>query len=861
MPRSRGKRKHRWFGLALKIAFVLFAAVITTGAGFAAGIVMGAIKTIPTLNKLNPSLSSAIYDAMGQEVTRIYGAENRIPASIDDLKKETINAFVAVEDERFWTHRGVDLIAIARALYNDLQNRPLQGASTITQQLARNAYPIGRERTIRRKVQEAVIALELERRYTKKEILEMYLNHIYFGRNAYGVEAAAETYFGKPAREMSLAESALLAGLPQAPNAYEPIGNPEAAKKRRNLVLDLMVRNGFVTSKQTEEAKKTPVKTVAATQKTGYPAAHFVDYVLAQLLRKYPKEQVYQGGLRVYTTLDVKIQKAAEEAVARHLKDYPIEPGKERLEAAVVILDQKTGGVRAMVGGREHHKARELNRAWFDPEANCCTRQPGSAFKPLAVYLPALEQGMTAATIIDDSPATWNTPQGPWSVSNYDRKYRGLTTVREAIRRSVNVAAVKVLDRIGSDTGYSYAARLGISTLVNAGTHNDRNLSLGLGGLTRGTSVLDMARAYAVIANGGMRVEPVVILKVVDTNGNVLEDNTTLKRAQVIKPPVAYLMTDILRSVVERPASAGWIENWGTGENAKVPDWPTAGKTGTTSDLKDVWFVGYTPKYTGAVWLGYDNPNPKKARSLPTTITSSKQPSWIWRDTMVTAHAGLKPVDFEKPSEELVRRKISVKSGKLAGPDTPPKWTRYELFVPGTQPRGVDNAWEKVLVCNENPEVLYHEFCGCTPLEKTFLKRPATPAALSPADEALAAPTASCLGTPPDDLPDELPDGAEPEEGEDGVTPGVGETTILQARIDSSSIDPAFMRTRLGSEVQLSVTSTDAEHELVIPDLGVRLQVPAGATVSTAFTPDKPGLFLVRCELHPGEMARLLVQP
>ncbi len=897
--RKKGRRWRRW----LLVAALGLGAVILAGAGAAAALLAGALRGLPSVATYQPRVraSSFILDRNGEIVTRILGAENRQPIPLECparppaggqtgscVPKHVQDAFVAVEDERFWQHRGVDAVAVLRALYNDLLNRPLQGASTITQQLARNAFPIGTERTLRRKVQEAFLALELERRYTKKEILEMYLNQIFFGRDAYGIEAAARTYFGKPARDLSLAEGALLAGLPQSPNFYDPAQNPAAALRRRNLVLDLMVRNGFVTAAMAEAAKRQPLGVKPPPPRT-YPAPHFVDYVLAQLLRRYPAEKVYGGGLRVHTTLDLRIQQAAEKAVRDVLaREFPPGKGGEPPQAAVVVLEQETGYVRAMVGGRTHDRTLELNRAWYDERAGCCARQPGSAFKPLAVYVPALAQGMTPATVIEDRPVSYKTPQGTWQPKNYDRIYRGPTTIREAVRRSVNTVAVQTLEKVGVAEGLATARKLGISTLVTAGAANDQNLALALGGLTKGASVLDMARAYAAIANGGYRLEPVAILRVEDSYGNVLEENRPRKE-RVIKPEVAYLMTDILRTVVERPRSGGWLENWGTGEGAKVQGWPTAGKTGTTEEQQDVWFVGFTPRLTAAVWIGYDNP--EKPRKLPPRFAGGRQPAAVFKSLMTAAHAGQKPPkEFPlPPGVKLVRVQVSALSGLRPGPDTPPEMVRTEIFPAGRTPTGTDPGWTPLRVCRDKPELAYEEGCSCKPVTRYFRKadggsglprvtcsgKALPPSAPEGEPAAPPGPTAPQEGTPSPDAGGSsgstqegggqgggtTPGGQGDETGGEGggaSRPGSPENP-LEVTAAAGVLSPAVLTAPAGI-LTLRFTARDANHRLRIADLGVALDLRAGAG-ATVTVRAQPGSYLVTCDLHEGEVARLIVEP
>lgn len=854
--RRPGNRRRRWTVFLLMAAAAMSAVV----AGVITGATAGALRTIPALagTAPRPSLSSTILDAQDKPITNVYDTENRERVKIDTIPEHVQNAFIAVEDERFWKHYGIDFQGIARALYNDIFNRRLEGGSTITQQLARNAFPIGRERTLRRKVQEAILAIELERRYTKKEILEMYLNHIYFGRDAYGIEVASRTYFGKPAKDLSPAEGALLAGLPQAPNTYEPIGNPEAARRRRNVVLELMAKQGYITADGAAAAKQEPVTTVAAQKSLANPEAHFVDYVLAQMLKKYPPEQVYRGGLKIYTTLDTQTQKAAVDAISRYLdKDFPLGQGKEQPQAALVVLDQQTGEIRAMVGGRSHERMLELNRAWYDPDAGCCARQPGSAFKPVAVYLSALERGFTPASVMEDAQKGYPTPEGEWTAKNFDDTYRGPTSLREAVRRSVNTVAVHTLYAIGERAGYEMAERLGITTLVPRGRTNDHNLSLALGGLTQGVSVLDLTRAYGAIANGGDRIEaPLAIRKVVDAHGNVLEENRP-RRVRVVDRRYTYLMVDMLRSVVE-PQGAGWIYDAATGRNARVPAldaggqpigfWPTAGKTGTTSDSKDVWFVGFTPKYTATVWIGYDNRN--RADSLPKSFWGGNQPALIFRDTLSTAHRGLQPVEFYRP-EGLVEQEVAINSGKLPGPNTPPAFVRRELFVEGTTPTQIDNTWIRATVCREQPSVLYRESCACTPEERFFPRDPVGGEDLIPfPPEVPRTPVIACGAN----------GGAiAPAPGTTDLGGGEGKEATLRLLVRRTGFDPTTINVRSGTVIHLTAFAMDVEHRITLPELGVDMTLPAGNAATATFTAVREGTYNLRCTRHPDEVARLIV--
>jgi len=816
------------------------AAVSVALAGLAVGTVLAAWRSLPPVDDFSPhqGFSSEVYDRHGRLVGRLEGEENRIFVPLESIPERVQEAFVAVEDERFWRHRGVDVVALGRALWNDLRGGSLQGASTITQQLARTAFPIGRERTLRRKLQEALLALELERRYTKKEILEMYLNQIYFGRNLYGIGAAAEEYFGKKPSQLTLSEAALLAGLPQAPNAYDPLLRPDSARARRNYVLKLMAQKGFITPEESARAQEAPLGVAEGSrrEKAASPRGWYIDFVLGQLLGRYSARQVYQGGLKIYTAFDPEIQRAAEEAVEKHLRDLSPE-----VQAAVVVMEQDTGYVRAIVGGRRHQTALSLNRAWYDPRAGCCARQPGSAIKPIVVYLPALEAGYTLASIFDDYPVSFRTPGGTKTFRNYDNRYHGLTTIREAVRRSVNTVAVQVLNQVGVDKGIEAAQRLGITTLVLSGPVNDRNLSLALGGLTRGVSPLEMARAYAAFANGGFLVEPISILKVEDSRGVVLEEHRPVKR-RVIRPEVAYLMVDLLRSAVEPQPPGGWNENVSLGARARVSGWPTAGKTGTTTGNRDVWFVGFTPRLTAAVWVGIDNP--RKDEALPRSVMSGRQPAYIFKDLMERALQGQKPSSFPQPPG-LTWIWISAKSGKRAGENTPKEWVRKELFLAGTEPKSYDDAFVAATVCAEKPDRLYDPACDCTPETKLFLSRP--PPQISdpkylPLDLALTPPKESCLGVSSSVYGSREPEASFP------VTP----VTFYPDRVE-----PAEISLPVGRTQELLLRTGDVAHHLEIPELGLRVDLPPEQAVRVKLELPREGIYVLRCLDHEGEVVRI----
>lgn len=655
--RETGRRRSNKNRRAITIVAVLVFLVMLTGA--ALGFLTASIHTMPSLKgEIRPAVSSQIFDANGKLITTIHSVENRLPVSINKIPKNLQNAFIAAEDVRFYQHSGIDPRGILRAIWSNMTDRGIsEGGSTITQQLARNAL-LSQDQTIKRKIQEAFLSLQIERQYSKNEILEMYMNQIYFGQGAYGVQTAAQVYFGKNVEDLNLAECAIIAGIPKSPNYYSPSSNLKAAKERQAVVLDQMVKYGYIDAASAAKARNTEIK-IANRPATTTPtvASYFIDYVTQQLIDKYGADAVYKDGLKVYTSLDLDMQKAAERAMEQ-LPTRRTENGIKQPQGALVAIDPHTGQIKAMVGGRGND---QFNRAVL------AERQPGSAFKPF-VYLAAVESGYTPASIIEDSPVSF----GRWSPVNYDRSFHGPVTMRSALEQSLNVVTVKLAQQVGIDKTLYYAQQMGISTLVLNGDTNDRNLAMSLGGLTRGVTPLEIASAYGVLANNGVRVEPTAIVKVVDRNGKVIEEHVS-KEKVVVNERSAYLLTDMLKGVIAN----------GTGGAAYFGR-PAAGKTGTTSDYKDAWFVGYTPDLSAAVWLGYDNSD------YLSGVTGGTIPANIWRTFMSDVASKYVARDFVKPSG-IVGARVSNKDGLLLN-DPNNQDGRNEIFVEGTQPTKVSTV-------------------------------------------------------------------------------------------------------------------------------------------------------------------------
>ncbi len=642
------------------IVFIVFV-VMVTGAGL--GFLTASIHTLPSLkDEIRPAASSQIYDINGKLITTIHSVENRVPVSMNKIPKNLQNAFIAVEDARFYQHIGIDPRGIIRAVWSNITGGGVsEGGSTITQQLAKNAL-LSQERTLKRKMQEAILALQIERQYSKNEILELYLNQIYFGQGAYGVQSAAMVYFNKNVEDLSLEECAMLAGIPKSPNYYSPLNNLKAATERQHTVLEQMVKYEFISPSVANAARDAKLKLAMRPAKSNdqsNTASYFIDYVTQHLIDKYGADAVSKEGLKIYTSLDMDMQVAAEKAM-QQLPDIKMDSnGLQQPQGALIAIEPHTGYIKAMVGGRGTD---QFNRAVL------AERQPGSAFKPF-VYLAAIESGLTPSSVIEDAAVTF----ANWSPQNYDRKFHGTVSLRTALEQSLNVPTVKLANHIGLDKPLYYAGQMGISTLVLQGYTNDRTYSMALGGLTRGVTPLEIASAYGVFANQGVHVEPTAIIKVVDRTGKILEQYTPHEKA-VINERSAYVLTVMMRGVITQ----------GTGTASNIGR-PAAGKTGTTSDYKDAWFVGFTPDLVASVWIGYDTDGYLDG------IGGGGTPAVIWRTFMSRALANIPARDFIRPdgavlsapATKVINEPTTADDKKPANPLTPdgktPKTTDQKI--------------------------------------------------------------------------------------------------------------------------------------------------------------------------------------
>jgi penicillin-binding protein 1A len=641
---SRGRR------IALLAAAVLTVAAVA-GTGVVVGVIVGLGRHLPDISAIYtpPGEATRIYARNGELIASLY-RENRVVLPLEEIPLQFRQAVIAIEDERFYSHPGVDVRGTVRAVWRNLLARQIvEGGSTITQQLARSLF-LTRRRALSRKLAEIVLAVEIERRLTKDEILERYLNEVYFGHGAYGVQMASRIYFGKPARDLTLAESAFLAGLIRAPSAYDPFVDPTPARQRQALVLRRMAALGYITRPQAAAASAEPLRLQPEGNAglVGVRAPYFISYVLPQLLERYGEETVYTGGLRVYTTLDVALQAEAERAVRRGIEAAQA----ERLnvtQGALVALDPQTGHILAMIGGVDFAHS-QFNRAWQ------ARRQPGSAFKPF-VYLAALMAGMPPTTVIVDEPIEYDTPQGIWKPKNYTEEFAGPVRMRQALERSINIPAIRTLEQVGPVRVVRLAQKMGIRSPLRP----DLSLALGSSEVTP----LELTSAYGVLAALGIRAEPLAILRVEDRLGQVLEEHAP-RRELVIPPEYAYVMTDMLKGVITR----------GTGRGAALGR-PLAGKTGTTDDYRNAWFIGYTPYLVTSVWVGNDDNTPM------VQVVGATVPARIWRTFMQVAVARYPPDDWAEPAG-VVTVTVCGTSGLRATSacDDP----RREAFIRGTEP-------------------------------------------------------------------------------------------------------------------------------------------------------------------------------
>jgi len=689
--------------------------LVSASVGAGAGLLLVYSTDLPQVDELEryrPSAVTQLYDAQGR-VIGTFALQRRVIATYDDYPQVLRDALVSIEDKDFYKHSGINLWRIAGAAYRDIESGGrVQGASTLTMQLARNLF-LSPDRSFHRKIEEALLAIQIERRFTKPQIFTLYANQIFLGHGAYGFEAASEYYFSKPARQLKLEEAALLAGLPKAPQIYSPINHPDRAQKRRNLVLNAMLEDGKITAAQAVEAKAKPIQ-LNVQKDPNSLAPYFVEETRRYLEGKYGSDQVHEGGLRVYTSLDMDMQRAARQAILEGLAAYErrhgwhgdlanvvvlgqhvdtyedpdwdeepevngyihavvtavstsaaqirfgprtatipgadvvwtrrrlpallalgdivyvkvlsLDPGGKAhvsleqdsgAQGALVAIDNATGQIKAMVGGRDFNLSK-FNRA------TQALRQVGSSFKPY-VYTSVIDQGGSPDETVLDAPVTFQTPSGPYAPHNYDEKFEGTITLRRALAQSRNIPALKLADRVGIKTVIDYAHRFGVTATLPP------YLPVALGSAE--ISLIEQTSAFSVFPNDGVRITPRYITKVTDYEGRVLEeDYPDIK--DVVSSRTARIMTSMLREVVLHGTAIA---------AAKMP-YPLAGKTGTTNDFTDAWFVGFSPSLTCGVWVGYDE---KKSLGAKETGAHAALPIWI--QFMNAALAGKETGEFQPP--------------------------------------------------------------------------------------------------------------------------------------------------------------------------------------------------------------------
>ena len=627
------------------------------------GILVGAflalthdLPQILNLETFRPSSVTRIYSADNVLLAELF-VEKRDPVPLkaipDDLKK----ALIATEDRKFYQHSGVDLKGILRALISDIRaGKFVEGASTITQQLAKTLFLTSRK-TVLRKIKEAFLAFQLERRYTKDEILELYLNQVYFGSGAYGVESAARLFFGKPAKDLTLAQCALIAGLPKSPSRYSPLIDKDLAIKRRNIVLKQMKDTGIISETAFTRAKQEKIYPVKQNINP-VKAPYFVDYIKNFLEKTLGSSSLYKGGLTVYTTLDFNLQKAAEHAVANGLLALENRMKTKKIknpapECGLVSLDVQSGGILAMIGGKDFYKS-PFNRA------TSAKRQPGSAFKPI-VYAYAIEHNFPQSKLILDAPVSFKiATRRHWRPENFSGDYKGEITLRMALSLSENIPAIRLIETLGPSSVARFGYTLGIESPLYP------NLSLALG--TSEVTLINLTAAYSVFPNKGELIKPYGVMEVVDQSGRLVFRVKPLKKVAMSRAGAA-IMTDMLKGVIQE----------GTGKKAQSLTRPVAGKTGTTNGYKDALFIGFSPSIATGVWVGQD-----VFVTIGKRETGAKAALPIWIEFMTKA-LDRKPFQYFDMPDDLIKVRIDPVSGLLASDDSP--GAVEALFKKGTEPK------------------------------------------------------------------------------------------------------------------------------------------------------------------------------
>ncbi len=659
-----------------KLALQIILVAIVLFAGFMTAMLMWLSRDLPSMARLEmiePSLKTRIL-AADSSVIREYYKQDRILLNIGAIPRDVQQTFLAIEDRRFYSHFGIDFYRIASAALKDIRHWEIrEGASTITMQLATDLF-FTKEQTWTRKIKEALLALRIERTYSKDEILEMYLNQIYFGGGGYGIEAASNRFFGTSVDSLKLHQIALLAGLQKNPSGYNPFRMPERALKRRDICLRMMRDFGVIEQAQLDTLRIKPLDVVPRERGDADFAGYFTEHIRQILAQKYGDQAIYRGGLTVYTTLDPYLQRIAEDSMETFLTRLETNAGYELtrsvyldtieagheippdyIQSGAVAIDPQTGHIKVMVGGRSFLEKKFNNVLQ-------ARRQPGSAFKTF-IYVAALANGYSPSDVLLDTPIVIEMPNGEvYKPRNFSEKFHGAVSLRYALDKSINIPAVKLLQKLGGPAVIGTAHDLGIRSRLMP------YLSLALG--AQEVTLMELTSAFGVMAAEGIRAEPMAILKIVDRNGNILEEFRE-EREEVLSPQIAYMVTDMLRTVIDE----------GTGRTARSMGLriPCAGKTGTSNEYADGWFIGYSPDLAVGVWTGFSH----KAAPMGKGMVGAKVALPLWTWIMRAAHPGNRGRDFDRP-EGITEAMVCTESGLTATPYC--RNVRREMFIEGFEP-------------------------------------------------------------------------------------------------------------------------------------------------------------------------------
>lgn len=671
------KQLKNWIYIGILLCLILF--IVVTIKTYQ--VYQNDLPSFEQLHNIEPSIKTKLYDRNGLLLKEFY-TENRVLTPIKEMPPYLIDILLASEDREFYNHWGMNLRRIGIVTITNITNlRITGGASTITQQLSRMLF-LNRKKTFSRKVKEALTAIKLERTYSKDEIIEMYLNQYYFGKGAYGIAAASNAYFSKTVQELNINDCAILIGLLKGPNINSPFINAEKGLLARNRVLYSYYDNGGITREVYDSLSNEPLEVNPPEEKAGF-APYFTETIRQYIMEKYGEDELYGGGLKVYTTLDKDLQKVAEEALfkkidslrARISRTYSVEDPTygmfmpdtinqhsdsiriiRPVQGAFIAIDNSNGNILAMIGGRSFEESK-FNRAVQS------YLQPGSSFKPF-LYTACIDNGFRTSDIIDDNPIVLDIPGSPqWRPHNFDNKFKGPITIRDGIRFSRNLIAIRLILKIKPEQVIFYARNMGITTPLEPVP------SLGLG--TSGVKMVEMVSAFSTFPNKGIHIPPRFILKIVDRYGRVIEDNTTIKKEEVLSAQTAYIMTSLMQSVLD-PGGTGQRARW-MGFNR-----PAGGKTGTSNNFCDNWFIGYTPQITAGSWVGFD-----EKISLGRNQDGAKNGVPVWTEFMIAAHDSLPIADFEEP-EGIVHADVCIESGELATDRCIN--VRNEIYIEETEP-------------------------------------------------------------------------------------------------------------------------------------------------------------------------------